>query len=105
MKQIDIIEDLMLKVKSFVDESNLVSTIDNIEKEILRSDLHAKLDKIENEIRSTWAGATPYISKRNMKNVKECAIRKLNSGLSVRQVSEQSGLSISSIYTILRKKR
>lgn len=89
MKQIDIIEDLMLKVKSTVSDS----------------EIHAKLDHIENEIRRTWAGATPYISKRNMKNVKESAIRKLNSGLSVRQVSEQSGLSISSIYTILRKKR
>lgn len=89
MKQMDIIEDLIERIKS----------------EINNSELHAKLDHIENEIRRTWSGTIPYIAKRNIKKIKEDAINKLNSGLSVKQVSAETGLSISSIYIILRRKK
>lgn len=88
MKHADIIEDLMSRVKS-----------------VLGGNFDCQLDQIENEVRRNWSGATPYISKRNMKKVKESAIRKINSGLSVREVSEQSGLSISSIYIMLRRNK
>lgn len=85
----DIIEDLMMRVKSEIDNS----------------ELHAKLDNIEDEIRRTWSGAMIYIAKRDTKKIKEEAINKLNSGLSVKQVSAETGLSISSIYIMLRRKK
>lgn len=89
MNQIDIIEDIIGRIKS----------------EINNSALHEKLDQIENEIRRTWSGTIPYIAKRNIKKIKEEAINKLNSGLSVKQVSAETGLSISSIYIMLRRKK
>jgi len=89
VNQTDIIEDIIGRIKS----------------EINNSELHVKLDQIEDEIRRTWSGAMIYIAKRNTKQIKEDAINKLNSGLSVKQVSAETGLSISSIYIMLRRKK
>jgi hypothetical protein len=87
MKQ-DILVDIFGKVKSFVS-----------------AELCAKIDEIERETRREWGGAYVYVPKRDTKAIKAEVLKKINQGLSVREVSKQTGFSITGIYIMLRRKK
>ena len=87
MKQ-DILVDIFGKVKSIVSD-----------------ELWGKIDEIERKTRHELGGAYVYVPKRDTKAIKAEVIKKINQGLSVRKVSEQTGFSITGIYIMLRRKK
>ena len=84
----DIINDIFVNVK------NAVS-----------SELWGKIDEIELKTRREWGGAYVYVPKRDTKAIKSEVLKKIKEGLSVREVSEQTGFSITGIYIMLRRKK
>ena len=69
------------------------------------SDLWEKMDEIESKVRIEWGGGSVYIPKRDTKAIKAEVLKKISQGISVREVSEQTGFSITGIYIMLRKKK
>ncbi len=74
-------------------------------KGVVSSDLWGKIDEIELKTRREWGWAHVYVPKRDTKAIKAEVIKKINQGLSVRKVSEQTGFSITGIYIMLRRKK
>lgn len=84
----DILIDIFTKVKGAVS-----------------SELWGSIDEIERKTRREWGGGSVYIPKRNTKVIKAEVLKKISQGISVREVSEQTGFSITGIYIMLRRKK
>ena len=84
---------------------DMLSDIFSKVKSIASTELWGSIDEIERKTRSEWGGAYVYVPKRDTKAIKNEVLKKIKEGLSVREVSEQTGFSITGIYIMLRRKK
>lgn len=90
MRENDIVEDMFYRVKEILG--------DGFEGEIV-----LKLEKAEQSIRQDWGGTEPYIAKRRISNTKkQKIIDDLRKGVPVKKVVNDSGVSVTYAYNLLR---
>jgi len=90
MKNIDIVEDIFLRVK------NILGNDCNLE-------IRSKLEDEEYKVREDWGGTEPYILKKNKERAKQRAIEALKNGATVKQVVSDTGISRTQVYMLLKR--
>lgn len=91
MKNIDIVEDIFLRVK------NILGNDCNLE-------IRSKLEDEEYKVREDWGGTEPYILKKNKERAKQRAIEALKNGATVKQAASDTGISRTLVYMLMKRK-
>lgn len=91
MKEKDIVEDIFYRVKNILGHE-------------FKGEIVIKLEQEEQKIRQDWGGTEPYIPKRAKEKAKQKAIAALKKGDPIKKVVNDTGISRTQVYMLLRNK-
>ena len=90
MRACDIVDDIFCRVKNILGEE-------------FKGEIILKLEQEEQRIRQDCGGTEPYIAKRSKEKAKEKAIDALKRGDPIKKVVNDTGISRTQVYMLLRK--
>ena len=93
MKEKDIVEDIFFRVKAILGHE-------------FKGEIVLKLEQEEQRVRMDWGGTEPYIPKKRDRNKeKQKAIDDLNRGVPIPKVVNDTGISRTQLYVLLKKRK
>lgn len=87
----DIVEDIFFRIKAVLGHE-------------FNGAIEIKLDEEEKRIRMDWGGTEPYIpKKKDRTKAKQIALEQLNRGVPIKNVVNDTGISRTQVYMLLKR--